>query len=792
MRVPFSWLKDYVEIEISASQLAEKLTAVGVPVENIEYISPDVSGVTVGQIKVIRPHPNADKLVLCNVDANMPHLLQVVTGAPNVQEGDKVPLAVHGANLAGGLKIKKTKIRGEKSEGMMCSARELGLEIKDLPQEQREGVLILPPDTPVGANVVQLYCLGDPILIFEAFANRPDQLSILGIAREAAAVLKKKLRFPLTDYEEREEDANEILDVEIRDYQLCTKYSGRVIKNVSVGPSPLWIQGRLFAAGIRPVNNVVDVTNYVMLETGQPLHAFDYDAVKGQKIVVRPAKKGERLVTLDGKERILDPSVLVIADESDPVAIAGVMGGLKSEVNPGTNTVLLESANFNPVSIRRTSMKMGLRSESSRRFEKGIDFFRVDLASKRACRLMSQMGAEVLSGEAVDSITPPQPAVIKLRPSRVNRILGDEIEREQIRNLLTGLDFKLKDDGEDFIVTAPTVRQDINEEIDLVEEVARLYGYDNIPTTTPMDRVVGTTALEYAFARYVKDLMVRCGLKECITLSLYDRETAEFFKVNIDNLLKVKNPITGDQEFLRADAVAHLLKVINKNISVKRLKLRLFEISKFYEKGGSGELKERRELTIALTGPEGDRDVDFFALKGIIQFLFNTLGINAIFSRDKVSCLHPQKTAAVLAGEQKLGIMGVVHPEITAWQGIEQEVAVARIFIDEIRRLAKPTKYKPISRFPSIQRDLAVVVDEKTPSGDVEEIIMKKGSPLIEEAFCFDVYRGEQIPPDKKSLAFSLTFSATERTLTDREVQEKIDSILEILKQKLGASLRSQ
>jgi phenylalanyl-tRNA synthetase beta chain len=789
MRVPLSWLKDYVDIDVPVEVLQAKLSGAGVPVETLEYLSPDVSGVVAGFVKAVRPHPDADKLVLCDVDMGA-GTLQIVTGAPNVRQGHCVPVAVHGAKLSGGLKIKRSKIRGEESHGMMCSAKELGIEIKDLPIEQREGILILPPCTPPGASVVELYCLNDPILIVESFANRPDQLSILGIAREAAAALGKKMKMPPLDYPEMAEGVKDLLKVKIWDYQLCRKYSGRIIQDMPMGPSPLWMQGRLHAAGIRAINGVVDVTNYVMMEFGQPLHAFDFDKVKGGRIIVRAAKMKERLKTIDGEDRKLDPSMLVIADRSDAVAIAGVMGGLESEVGDATSRILLESACFSGTSIRRTSIKLGLRSESSSRFEKGIDFHQVDLASRRACRLMSQAGGKVLAGEVSDHVDPPREAVIRLRPARVNRVLGTDIPRDEMKRLLSGLEFQVEDNGDDFQVTVPTVRQDVNCEIDLVEEVARLHGYDDIPTTSPIGQARGGVGEARAFDHHLREMMIRCGLNECITPGLYEAKITEDFGLSAGDLLEVQNPITEDQAVLRGEGVPHLLQVARRNIAARRNVSRLFEISNFYRYGEMDQILERRELTIVLTGPSGDRENDFFALKGIIEFMLAGLGVEAEFVKGEYPYLHPGKTAAIMAGDVELGMIGVLGPRTACRLEMEQEAAVARVLTDRLRGLCKPRKYRPIPRFPGVRRDLALLMDEGIPALDVKKVMLEKGAPLIDEARCFDEYKGGQVPPGKKSLAFALTFSAPDKTLTDGEVQEKIDAIVSALGKELSVSLR--
>lgn len=794
MKVPLSWIKDYVDIDIPVEELAEKLTRAGLPVEGINYISPQVSGLYAGRITRIWRHPNADKLFLTLVDVG-DKTLQVATAASNVKEGDVIPLAVHGAKLADGLKIKKSKIRGEESNGMMCSANELGIEIKDLPIEQREGILLLPSDTPLGADITELFCMSDPILEFETFANRPDQLSVLGIARETAAILNKEMKMPSLEFPAEEKtSAEEKIKIIIEDKDLCSIYTARIIENIQVKKSPLWIQGRLQAAGIRSINNIVDITNYVMLETGQPMHAFDLDKIQGDTIYIRPAKEGEIIKTIDGEIRELNSQVLVIADKNNPIAIAGVMGGLDSEVNYGTVRILLESAVFNPASVRRTSIKLKLPSESSKRFEKGIDYHQADYASRRACSFFALQGAKILSGFASDGIEPPVSQEILLRPARVNEILGTNIDPKEMEKLLVSLDFEARPSGENYLIKAPSVRRDINYEIDLIEEIARLWGYNNIPETMPLSISQGGQEEAALFDEEVRDILTRCQMWEIMTPGLYGEDTLTAYRVNEDQLMRVLNPVTEDQKIMRADALPHMIETLKRNLSNKVFNFKLFELTKIYKDQGKEEPKEFRSLSMLMSAPLKSVDVkgyDFFALKGVIEFLAGVLGIEIDFKEDGLPSLHPGKSAVVTSGEAVLGHMGQLHPEIALEQGIEQDVFLAVLSLDLLRSLRNIKQYKDLPRFPSMERDLAVVVDEEIKAGQVEKIILESGSPLVNKGECFDVYKGQQVPEGKKSLAFSLAFSSPDRTLTDAEVQEKINIIISELEQKLGASLRS-
>lgn len=786
MKVPLGWLRDYIDIDITAEELADKLQSGGIPVEGIENRNEaGIKGVVVGQIVTLEKHPNADKLVVADVNVGNGKI-QIVTGAMNVRQGDKVPVALTGSSLAGGVRIKKSNLRGLPSEGMMCSANELDLNIKDLPQEHREGVMVFPEDSPIGADVLKLLALDEPVLVIESFANRPDLLSISGIAAEAAAVLGKKLKKPSLVFPETDEAAGDIVKVEVIDKDLCPRYAARIIKDMVIKPSPLWMQGRLQAAGIRTISNVVDITNYVMLETGQPLHAFDYDLLKRGKIIVRRAKEGEKIITIDGEERSLTSSMLVIADAKKPVALAGVMGGIDTEISDSTGRILLESANFNGANIRRTSQALGIKSESSRRFEKGLDYYSVDIASDRASAMMVELGGKACKGRVEDGVQAPAPVNIALRANRTNSILGTEISVEDMAHYLEKLSFQVKVQGDILNVTVPSYRQDIKEEIDLVEEVARLYGYDNIPYTFPEGGgVVGRTTAVDKIESLCRDILARAGLYEVFTFTMASQESFEKVPFAAQNWLSVKNPLVEDQRILRGSLLYHLVEVASRNFRVKNFDVKIFELAKIYFPA-EGFPEERRILSTALSGA----GVDFYYAKGVMEAFFNELGIKYKFIPYEYPFFHPGQSAKILVNNEECGCSGRLNPVSAEKLDIEREIFLSEIYLDKIISLIPRKVYSSIPKFPSVERDIAMIVDEEIPASDIDEAIKNAGPEFLVKFECFDVYKGEQITPGKKSMAYSLAFQSMERTLTDEEVNIARKKICEALESKFGAKIR--
>ncbi len=802
MKVPLKWLNDFVEVsDIAPAELARKLQSIGVAIESVEDRNPHrIHGVVVGKIAELAKHPNADRLKVCQVDFG-DKKLQILTAAPNVKQGDVVPVALVGAEVVGEgslKKIEKAKMRGETSEGMMCSAAELGIEIKDLPVEQREGVLIFPPDTPLGADVLDLYAISETVLEIEPFANRPDYLSIIGIAREVSALLGRPLKPLDTAYAESDPPAEQQIKVAIDDTSLCPLYTARVIDSVTVGPTPLWMVGRLHAAGIRSVNNVVDITNYVMWETGQPLHAFDYHRVEGARITVRPARAGEKMKSIDGVDRDLDEKMLVIADAARPVAIAGVMGGLDSEVSEATSKVLLESATFHQASVRRTSTRLALRSESSKRFEKGLDYHNADLASKRAAALLAKLcGGRVSRGVVSTGVEPPKPVTVRFRPARANRVLGSDIAAQRMYEILRALHFELTVADHEATALVPSFRLDVRREEDLIEEVARHFGYDNIPSTLPLGRTnAGRSNPKDRGEERVRDLLVALGFHEAITFSLLHPSSYEAIRWTSRDDVVVRNPLVADQSALRTTLLPHLLKVVEHNMRVRVQNLAFFEISKIYLTIGDGPPQEKRLLSLIVAN---DAAEPFFVLKGQLVELFSHLGVTVQWAplADAPGAFHPGKAATLTLGTRPLGPVAALHPAVIDSLDIKSSVKVPEIVFAEmdldllIDSAIDVVTYRPISRFPEVERDLALVVEEKVASGQLEGVIWSAGGEHVRVVRCFDVYRGSQIPEHHKSMAYSITFQAAERTLTDAEIEKAMSDIIGRLDKELGARVRT-
>lgn len=809
MRVSYKWLLDYVDVPVPPAELAECLTAAGLAVEGYEEPGAEIKEVYTGKILKIETHPNADKLVVCQVDVGGPGTLQIVTGATNVKEGDIVPVAVEGARLAGGLKIKKTKLRGVESRGMLCSGEELGLDPDSMPAEQARGIMILPPDTPVGKDAKPYVGLDDVVLELELTPNRGDCLSMAGVAREVAAIFNRQLRLPRPEIKPGPGSIEGKVKVDIEDPDLCRRYVAKLFNNVKIFPSPLWMQKRLRAAGVRPINNVVDVTNYVMLEMGQPLHAFDYHKLKDGHIIVRRARQGEIIKTLDGEERLLSSEMLVIADPGGAVAVAGVMGGYDSEVTAETTTVLLESANFDPDSVRRTSKALGLRSESSQRFEKGVDLSGCLAAAERAAQLLQEMGAcEVAAGE-VDNY--PRPAVertIKLRPARVTRVLGAEIPAAECREILFRLQFTVREDNGsgDLLVKVPTFRPDITLEVDLIEEIARIYGYNRIPGTLPQGRSTrGARTHQQSLLVKIRQVLTGCGLYEIVTYAFHGREMFDRVGVPGDSPLRqavaLENPMSEDQAVMRTLMLPGVLDTLQRNYNRRNHSAAFYVLGRVFRPVAGQQLPEEKEkLAAAVMGKtrrswnNPPRDMDFFFAKGIVETLFRLLGITS-YSFEPWACpygYHPGRTARIMVGRDEIGVLGEIHPLVLENFELPERVAAFELDVELLlQHTTGVGEYRPLPRYPGVERDLAVVVPETVPVRDVLRTISKAGGSLLVDVQLFDVYKGKQVREGCQSLAFSLQFQAQDRTLTDEEINTLIEKITSRLAREVGAELRS-
>lgn len=807
MRVSLKWLKDYVDVPWEAEELAERLTMAGVAVGAVYRPGREVAGVVTGRIERVEPHPNADKLVVCRVDTGEGELRQIVTGAPNVREGQVVPVALEGARLAGGTVIKRARFRGVESCGMLCSGQELGLDPKTMPPEQAHGIMVLPPDTPLGADVRPLLGLDDTILELDLTPNRGDCLSMIGVAREVAALLGVPLRLPEVVEAAPGSSLEGRVKVDILDPELCRRYVALLFAGVKVGPSPLWMQERLRAAGMRPISNIVDITNYVMLEMGQPLHAFDYRALKDGHIIVRRAQPGEAIVTLDGVERHLDPEMLVIADPGGPVAIAGVMGGLHTEVTEKTAEVLLESAYFSPTSIRRTSRALGLRSEASLRFEKGIDLEGCLAAARRAAYLVARLGVgEVVPGAVDNYPLPRERRVVVLRPERVAQVLGVDVPPRETQELLERLGFEVQEgERQQLFVKVPSYRVDVSREIDLVEEVARIYGYQRIPATLPCGSTTkGFRTRRQELLRRTREVLAGCGLNEVITYSFISPASFDRLRLTPESPLRralaLQNPLSYEQSVMRTTLLPGILEVLVRNFNRRVTSGAIFELGRvFYPRDGEALPEERLLLAAGAMGQAAygwnrqPVQLDFYFLKGIVEALAERLGLPALeYEREGQNpTFHPGRAARVVAGGKELGVLGEIHPDVLENYGLGARACAFELDLEAMLEMAtREPRYQPLPRYPGVRRDIALVVPREVTCGEILRVIRASGGENLRQVQLFDVYEGQQIKQGYRSMAFSLFFQAADRTLTDEEVAARVEAISAAAARELGAELR--
>nr|WP_106780283.1 phenylalanine--tRNA ligase subunit beta [Lysinibacillus timonensis] len=794
MLVSLNWLKQYVNIDsLSPEELAEKITRSGIEVDAVIDRSKGMTNVVVGYVISKEKHPDADKLNVCQVEVGEGDVRQIICGAPNVAAGQKVIVALPGARLPGGVKIKKAKMRGVESNGMICSLQELGVEGRTVPKAYADGIYVLPEDAVPGSDALELVGLRDIVLELGLTPNRSDALSMLGVAYEVAAILSEEVKLPEINYATAAESAENYIKVSTEAPELNPLYAAKVIRNVKIAESPLWLQHYLMAAGIRPHNNVVDITNYILMEYGQPLHAFDYDALKTNEIVVRLAKEGEKIVTLDDQERTLNAHNLVITNGVEPVAVAGVMGGANSEVTNDTTTVVIEAAYFDGFSVRRTSKELGLRSDSSARFEKGVDPNRVLAAAERAAQLLSELaGGEVLQGTVTVDQLDKTPTRVVVSPDFINARLGMKISLEDMLAILHRLQFDVEAANGLLIIDAPTRRQDIKIEEDIVEEIARLYGYDEIPMTLPEGTVtVGGLTSYQEKRRVVRNVMEGSGLLQAVTYSLTSEELSQKFALKVEETTKLLMPMSEERTTLRQSLIPHLIEAASYNVARKADSVALYEVGSVFLGQTEEELPyEEEHLAIVLTGKWVDnqwqgekRSVDFFVAKGIVQALFGKLGLTerVTYEKGAVDGLHPGQTAIVLLDGEKVGIIGGLHPAERKKVDLK-ETFVAELNLYAILKTAtEALVYTPVPRFPEISRDIALVLDRSKPAGEIENIIRNAGTKLLKDVQVFDVYEGEKMEADKKSVAFSLTYFDAERTLTDEEVTNAHNKILKAL-----------
>lgn len=801
MLVSLNWLADYVDLtDQQPAELAEKITRSGIEVDAIEVRSQDMKNVVIGQVVSKEKHPEADKLNICQVDIGTGELSQIVCGAPNVDAGQNVIVAVPGARLPGGFKIKKAKLRGQESNGMICSLQELGIEGKVVPKAFADGIFVLPTDAPVGQDALEYLALHDTVLELGLTPNRADAMSMLGVAYEVAAILQQPVKLPEIAYASATETAEDALKLRVDALDANPLYIAKVIKDIKVGPSPQWLQNRLMAVGVRPHNNVVDVTNYVLMEYGQPLHAFDYDHLATKEIVVRMASEGEVITTLDDQERKLEATDLVITNGQEPVAVAGVMGGANSEVHEGTTTVVLESAYFTGSFIRQTSKRLGLRSDASARFEKGVDPNRVEAAAERAAQLLAELaGGTVLAGSVVVDELDKSAKKVVVSPDFINERLGMKISFDEMQHILTRLKFPFEVANGLFYIDAPTRRQDIVIPEDIVEEIARMYGYDRIPMTLPegAHQAGGLTPYQ-AKRRLVRQTLEGAGLYQAVTYSLTSSEQAQRFALHEAPVTKLLMPMSEERSTLRQSLIPHLVEAASYNVARRVESVALYEVGSVFLDQGMDELPvEIEHVAGVVTGLWVDnawqgekKPVDFFVVKGIVEALAAKLGATLSYRQAKRDGLHPGRTADILFGEIVVGFIGQLHP--TEQKRLDlKETYVFELNMQALITEVLPTiSYTAVSRFPAITRDIALVVDRETPAATLESVIRASGGKLVTAIRLFDLYQGDKMAADKKSVAFSITYQDPERTLTDEEVVAAHEKVVAALAEQVGAELR--
>ncbi len=811
MNITLNWLKTYIDFDFSAEELADRLTMLGIEVESIKELGTALKGVVVGKVTAIKPHPNADKLVLCQVDIGEEDTLQIVCGAPNVREGMFAPVATIGTDLPTGISIKRAKLRGEESHGMLCSEKELGF------SEDAAGLMELSSDLPIGIEVTDALGLDDTVLELEITPNRPDCLSLIGVAREVRAETGNDIKLPEVNVQEDDTDIRELTSVTIDAPDLCPRYAARVIQGVNIGESPTWLKQRLESVGIGVINNIVDVTNFVLMEYGQPLHAFDYHKLEENRIVVRRAAAGEIITTLDAEERKLTPDMLVIADATKPVALAGIMGGFDSEITDTTCDVLLESANFDPSSVRATAKALGMNTEASYRFERGADPEAVIPAIDRATQLIVELAGGTVCNGIIDEYPGKCELLqIQLRPERVNFILGTELETEEIMQILSRLGFdiqhtqnpvsplirgagRLNTEENILTVTVPTYRIDITREIDLIEEIARVHGYDNIPTTLPKgDIPVPTLNILDEVRRRIKHYLLGSGMMEAINYSFCHPNCFDKVRLTNDNplrdALKLQNPLSPEMSILRTTLLPSLLENAQHNHNHQIDNIALFEMSTVFLNG-----EEPARIAGILAGEIGggvygnpSQPPDFFDIKGVVEGALEVCGITEWkFAITDEPTFHPGRNAEVLLGDQRIGILGEAHPKVLDNYELPYKAYLFELDLEKLADAADFSKrFEPIPIYPSILRDLAIVVEQDIPSDKPINIIYATGGALVESVRLFDVYVGDQVPEGKKSLAYTITYHSATETLTDKEVNDLHDKVVERLNQELGAELR--
>ena len=805
MNTSLSWIKAYVpDLDVTAQEYTDAMTLSGTKVEGYEELDADLSKIVVGQIEKIEKHPDADKLIICQVNVGA-ETIQIVTGAPNVHEGDKVPVVLDGGRVAGGhepgsrvkggIKIKKGKLRGVESCGMMCSIEELGSNRDMYPEAPEEGIYIFPENTEVGADAVEVLGLHDVVFEYEVTSNRVDCFSVVGIAREAAATFGKEFHPPVATPTGNDEDASDYIKVTVKNTDLCPRYCARVVKNIKIGPSPEWMQRRLASVGIRPINNLVDITNYVMEEYGQPMHAYDLDTIEDREIIVRTAAKGEKFTTLDGQERQMDESVLMICDGRKSIGIAGIMGGENSMITDDVHTMLFEAACFDGTNIRKSSKKVGLRTDASGKFEKGLDPNNAQAAIDRACQLVEEMEAGEVVGGMVDVYAEKrEPVRITFQPDEINVLLGTDISAEDMLGYFEKIGLSYEKETNEVVI--PTFRQDLLRTADLAEEVARFFGYDNIPTTLPSgESTMGKLPFKLRVEDIAKEIAEFCGFSQGMTYSFESPKVFDKLQIPEDSELRrvveIMNPLGEDYSIMRTLPLNGMLSSLATNYNRRNKNVRLYELANVYlpKELPLKELpEERMQFTLGMYG-----DGDFYSMKGVVEEFLEKAGLHEKESYDPAGnrpYLHPGRQANILYAGNVIGYLGEVHPDVADAYGIGERAYIAVLDMPEVTKYATfDRKYTGIAKYPAVTRDISMVMPKEILAGQVEEVIEAKGGAYLESYALFDVYEGAQIKAGYKSLAYSIVFRAKDKTLEDAEVTEAMERILKTL-EGMGIELR--
>ena len=795
MKISLNWLKYYVDIDVPVEELCDKMTLAGFEIEEIENLSDSMKNVVVGKILNIEKHPDSDHLLICQIDVGVEEPVQIVTGAQNVFEGAYVPAALHKSLLPNGMKITKGKLRGVASNGMLCSGEELNITEADYPGAEVNGILILQGEPTPGTDMKEILKLDDCIIDFKITANRPDCQSVLGVAREISVVLRKEFKKPIPKFETVGDDINNYISIEDKNYDLCPRYLGRVVKNIRIKESPEWLKTCVKSAGMRPINNIVDITNFVMLETGMPMHAFDMRDIKGNKIIVRTAKDGEMITTLDEKEHTLTSDMLVIADAEKPSCLAGIMGSFNSEIKDDTKELFLECAKFRRDNIRKTSRALGLRTEASGRFEHGVDINNVEYAMNRALQLIYDLDAgDIIEGSIDKNQGLPQNKDLVVTPESVTELLGVEIPTDTMVDILNRLEVITEYKDGALHCSVPSFRDDIEGRADIAEEVMRIFGYDHMIGTKMNGEITrGRLLPERIKADKLKEVLINDGMREITTYSFISSKAIDTLNLSESderlNGIKILNPLGDEYSIMRTQLVTSMLNILSLNYNRKIDAVRYFELSKVFKAKSLPISEQPYEIPSLCIGIYG-KDETFFTLKGIIEDIYSAFGMTVKFEASSENYLHPGRQANALMNDSVIATFGELHPMVATKYGIDDKVYVAEVNMEPIYNFErKPIIYKPLPKYPAVTRDLSMLCDSELPVGVINDAIVKGAGAVLEKIDLFDVYTGSQIPDGKKSVSYSITLRSADATLTDEQVEKVMVKVLKLLED-LGATLR--